>query len=89
MEVMEVPYTWKVRIVANSASDPDQQDIAAVAWEAIFNEWATYDAICCGGNAQLSYPRSVEPFDLENDGVLYVGIEITFTVIVKKARVFV
>lgn len=88
MEVQEVPYLWTVRLTANSASDPDQQDAVAVAWEAIFDEWAKSDAICCGGHAQLAYPSSVDPIEVESDGMLYVGIDITFTVIVKKARVF-
>lgn len=88
MEVQDVPYLWTIRITAESAADPERQDLVMRAWEAIFNEYAKSDAICAGGNAQLVFPSAVDPIEVENDGMLYVGIDITLTVIVKKARVF-
>lgn len=88
MEVQEIPYQWTIRMVAESADDPSRQDICAAAWEAIFNEWATSDAISCGGAAQLSYPSAVDPIEVETEGMLYPGYDITLTVVIKKARVF-
>jgi hypothetical protein len=88
MEIQEVPYVWNIRVVGDSGADPDRQDVTALVWEAIFDEWKEMDAISCGGYAQLSYPSRVEGFVLEHEGMLYVGIDITLTVIVKKARVF-
>lgn len=89
MEVQEVPYQWTIRVVFESAADPSRQDGPATVWEAIYNEWADADAISCSGEAQLSYPSGAEPIEVEQNGVLYVGIDITVTVIVKKARIFI
>lgn len=89
MEVQEVNHTFIIRLVANSESDPDRQDLVAVGWEAIFLEWTDPDAISCSGEAQLSFPSSAEPIEVVQEGVLYVGIDITVTVIVKEARIFV
>lgn len=88
LELQDVPYQWTIRVMVDAGSDPERQDRFAVAWEAIFNEWATSDALSCGGNAQLSYPSSVEAIEVESDGMVYVGFDITLTVIVKKARTF-
>ena len=88
MEINEVPYQWTVRIVADSGDDPERQDVVARAWELIYDEYKEYDAIAAGGAAQLCYPARVEPFSVDVEGMLYVGIDITFVVNVKKARVF-
>jgi hypothetical protein len=88
MEIQEIPYQWTVRVTADAGSDPERQDLVAQVWELIFDEWKDYDAISCGGNAQLAYPSRVEPFQVDVEGMLYVGIDITFVVNVKKARVF-
>lgn len=88
MELQEVLYEWTVRLVADRASDPERQDVWAVAWEAIWEEWEKSDAISCGGNAQESFPHKMDPFEVESDGLLYVGVDIVFTVIVKRTRIF-
>lgn len=88
MELQEIPYRWTIRVCADAGSDPDRQNVVAEVWEQIFDEWKDVDAIACGGYAQLSYPSLVEPFQVDTEGMLYVGIDITLVVIVKKARVF-
>lgn len=88
MELQDVNYQWTIRVVADSGEDPERQDKVAQVWEQVFDEWKDSDAISCGGNAQLSYPMRVEPYEVDVEGMLYVGIDITLMVIVKKARVF-
>lgn len=88
MELQDVVYEWTLRLVADAGSDPERQDLWAVAWEAIWNEWETSDAISCGGYAQLSFPSKLAPFEVETDGLLYPGVDIVFTVIVKRTRIF-
>lgn len=88
MELQEIQYRWTIRVIAESESDPDRQDNVAVAWQQIFDEWSEYDAIALGGNCQLAWPSSVESIEVEVNGHLYTGLDITLTAIVKTARVF-
>lgn len=87
-EIQEIQHRWAIRITKESASDPERQDAAAVPWELVYAEWAKMDAIALGGNCQLSWPMSVELVEVEEEGMLYVGVDITLAVIVKTARVF-
>lgn len=88
MELQDVPYEWTIRLMVDSSSDPERQDLWAQAWEAIFLEWEKSDAISCGGNTQLAYPSRMDAIEVETDGVLYVGVDIALTVIVKRTRNF-
>lgn len=88
MELQEVPYEFTARLVTDRGSDPQRQDAWAVAWEAIFTEFETSDAISLSGTCQLAYPSKMDAIEVESDGLLYVGVDIVFTVIVKRTRTF-